>query len=156
MATVIIEEITKTEKAGLFTICFEGDAATEFEKFMNKFKEDAERKDDLSIILTAINKMLTASGFLERYFRYEGKMSDRVVALPIEQWRDVLVNDFERSMFALHPEIESIKEQLYADGAIYASMTGSGSAFFGIFDSEEKAAKACDNSQCTFRCVVRG
>ena len=67
MATVIIEEITKTEKAGLFTICFEGDAATEFEKFMNKFKEDAERKDDLSIILTAINKMLTASGFLERY-----------------------------------------------------------------------------------------
>ena len=84
MATVIIEEITKTEKAGLFTICFEGDAATEFEKFMNKFKEDAERKDDLSIILTAINKMLTASGFLERYFRYEGKMSDRVVALPIE------------------------------------------------------------------------
>jgi 4-diphosphocytidyl-2-C-methyl-D-erythritol kinase len=84
------------------------------------------------------------------------KSVNEIVALPIEQWRDVLVNDFERSMFALHPEIESIKEQLYADGAIYASMTGSGSAFFGIFDSEEKAAKACDNSQCTFRCVVRG
>ena len=84
------------------------------------------------------------------------KSVNEIVALPIEQWRDVLVNDFERSMFALHPEIESIKEQLYADGAIYASMTGSGSAFFGIFDSEEKAAKACDNSQCAFRCVVRG
>ena len=83
MTKVKIEEVQKTDIAGLFTICFEGDDATEFQKF----KEDATRKEDLSVILTAINRMLTASGFLERYFRPEGKMGDHVVALPIERTR---------------------------------------------------------------------
>lgn len=85
MTRVYIEEVQKTDIAGLFTICFEGDAATEFQKFIEKFKEDASRKEELSVILTAINRMLTASGFLERYFRTEGKMGDHVVALPIER-----------------------------------------------------------------------
>ena len=84
---VKIEEVQKTDIAGLFTICFEGDDATEFQKFIEKFKEDATRKEDLSVILTAINRMLTASGFLERYFRPESKMGDHVVALPIERTR---------------------------------------------------------------------
>ena len=87
MTKVKIEEVQKTDIAGLFTICFEGDDATEFQKFIEKFKEDATRKEDLSVILTAINRMLTASGFLERYFRPEGKMGDHVVALPIERIR---------------------------------------------------------------------
>ena len=87
MTKVKIEEVQKTDIAGLFTICFEGDDATGFQKFIEKFKEDATRKEDLSVILTAINRMLTASGFLERYFRPEGKMGDHVVALPIERTR---------------------------------------------------------------------
>ena len=85
MTRIHIEEVQKTDIAGLFTICFEGDDATEFQKFIEKFKEDATRKEELSVILTAINRMLTASGFLERYFRPEGKMGDHVVALPIER-----------------------------------------------------------------------
>ena len=85
MTRIHIEEVQKTDIAGLFTICFEGDDATEFQKFIEKFKEDASRKEELSVILTAINRMLTASGFLERYFRPEGKMGDHVVALPIER-----------------------------------------------------------------------
>lgn len=85
MTRIHIEEVQKTDIAGLFTICFEGDDATEFQKFIEKFKEDASRKEELSVILTAINRMLTASGFLERYFRPEGKFGDHVVALPIER-----------------------------------------------------------------------
>ena len=85
MAKVKIQEIEQTENAGLFTICFEGNDESEFEKFIMKFKDDAERKQDLQVILNAIQKMLSASGFLERYFRPEGKMSDHVVALPIER-----------------------------------------------------------------------
>ena len=85
MTRVYIEEVQKTDIAGLFTISFEGDDATEFQKFIEKFKEDATRKEELSVILTAINRMLNASGFLERYFRPEGKMSDHVVALPVER-----------------------------------------------------------------------
>ena len=85
MTRVYIEEVQKTDIAGLFTICYEGDDATEFQKFIEKFKEDATRKEELSVILTAINRMLNASGFLERYFRPEGKMGDHVVALPVER-----------------------------------------------------------------------
>ncbi|MBQ6069581.1 MAG: hypothetical protein IJK84_08770 [Bacteroidales bacterium] len=85
MTRAYIEEVQKTDIAGLFTICFEGDDATEFQKFIEKFKEDATRKEELSVILTAINRMLNASGFLERYFRPEGKMGDHVVALPVER-----------------------------------------------------------------------
>jgi len=56
-----------------------------------------------------------------------------IVALPVETWRGQLVNDFEQSVFALHPEIGRIKERLYALGATYAAMSGSGSSVFGLF-----------------------
>ena len=56
-----------------------------------------------------------------------------VVSQPVETWRESLVNDFEESVFALHPEIGSIKERLYNMGATYAAMSGSGSALFGLF-----------------------
>lgn len=56
-----------------------------------------------------------------------------IVKLPIKKWRHLLVNDFETSVFALHPEIADIKEQLYSLGAHYAAMSGSGSSVFGLF-----------------------
>ena len=56
-----------------------------------------------------------------------------VVMQPVETWRQQLVNDFEQSVFAIHPEIGAVKEQLYEMGALYAAMSGSGSAVFGIF-----------------------
>ena len=55
------------------------------------------------------------------------------VMQPVETWRETLTNDFEESVFALHPEIGAIKEQLYKMGATYAAMSGSGSALFGLF-----------------------
>jgi 4-diphosphocytidyl-2-C-methyl-D-erythritol kinase len=56
-----------------------------------------------------------------------------IVMQPVETWRDRLTNDFERSVFALHPEIAAIKEKLYDLGAVYAAMSGSGSSLFGLF-----------------------
>jgi 4-diphosphocytidyl-2-C-methyl-D-erythritol kinase len=53
---------------------------------------------------------------------------------PIHQWRNILINDFETSVFKKHPVLKSIKESLYNTGAIYASMSGSGSAIYGLFD----------------------
>jgi 4-diphosphocytidyl-2-C-methyl-D-erythritol kinase len=61
-----------------------------------------------------------------------------IVLQPIETWRNELKNDFEQSVFTLHPEIGAIKERLYELGAIYAAMSGSGSAVFGIFHSKIK------------------
>lgn len=56
-----------------------------------------------------------------------------IVRQPIETWKDELVNDFETPIFAMHPELAAIKQSLYDAGAVYAAMSGSGSALFGIF-----------------------
>ena len=56
-----------------------------------------------------------------------------IVMQPVETWKEELVNDFEESVFALHPELTAIKERLYQLGATYAAMSGSGSALFGLF-----------------------
>lgn len=52
---------------------------------------------------------------------------------PVEQWKDCVKNDFETTVFALHPSLAEIKEDLYRQGAVYAAMSGSGSALFGLF-----------------------
>lgn len=64
---------------------------------------------------------------------YPERNCREVVSQAVETWRDGLTNDFEESVFALHPEIGAVKEQLYDMGATYAAMSGSGSALFGLF-----------------------
>ena len=64
---------------------------------------------------------------------YPAKNCRDVVRQPVDTWAAELVNDFEQSVFALHPEIGAIKQQLYDMGAVYAAMSGSGSAVFGLF-----------------------
>jgi 4-diphosphocytidyl-2-C-methyl-D-erythritol kinase len=59
-----------------------------------------------------------------------------IIQQPIETWKDQLINDFEEPVSKAHPEIATIKQQLYDAGAVYASMTGSGSTVFGIFKEE--------------------
>lgn len=56
-----------------------------------------------------------------------------VLQQDVAQWKGLVVNDFEESLFVKIPELQQIKEDLYQEGALYASMSGSGSAFFGIF-----------------------
>lgn len=55
------------------------------------------------------------------------------LARPVEEWQGVLVNDFEETVFAKYPELDAIKRSLYECGAVYASMSGSGSALFALF-----------------------
>ena len=55
------------------------------------------------------------------------------LAKPVEEWKDCLFNDFETTVFDKHPELAAIKRSLYDSGAVYASMSGSGSALFAIY-----------------------
>lgn len=57
-----------------------------------------------------------------------------IVQKPIEMWKESLVNDFETGVFSAYPILEEVKKKMYQEGAVYASMTGSGSTIFGIFD----------------------
>lgn len=57
-----------------------------------------------------------------------------IIQLPVNEWKDLLVNDFENTVFAQFPAIGQVKENMYREGALYASMTGSGSTVYGLFD----------------------
>ena len=57
-----------------------------------------------------------------------------LVRLPVSQWKELVINDFEAHIFKAHPEIEAVKEALYNAGALYACMSGSGASVFGIFE----------------------
>jgi 4-diphosphocytidyl-2-C-methyl-D-erythritol kinase len=59
-----------------------------------------------------------------------------IIQQPVDTWKDRLVNVFEEPVFRAHPEIGAIKEHLYAHGAVYASMSGSGSSVYGLFGSQ--------------------
>lgn len=61
---------------------------------------------------------------------------------PVERWPDLLINDFEQSVFALHPQLANLKKLLYQQGAAYAAMSGSGSALFGLFRDDCAASRA--------------
>lgn len=63
---------------------------------------------------------------------------------PVETWKETISNDFEAAVFSAHPELAGIKEKLYAAGAVYASMSGSGSAFVGIFPKNKVGAISFD------------
>lgn len=66
------------------------------------------------------------------------KSIKEIILQPIQTWKDELKNDFEEPVSKAHPEIASIKQQFYDAGAIYASMTGSGSTVFGVFEKGVK------------------
>ncbi|MDP1811464.1 MAG: 4-(cytidine 5'-diphospho)-2-C-methyl-D-erythritol kinase [Sediminibacterium sp.] len=76
----------------------------------------------------------TANAFKGITPRIPGRSIKTILQQPIETWKEWLTNDFEAGLCKQYPEIEQIKESLYNYGAIYASMTGSGSAVFGIFE----------------------
>ncbi|MDR0823620.1 MAG: 4-(cytidine 5'-diphospho)-2-C-methyl-D-erythritol kinase [Prevotella sp.] len=61
-----------------------------------------------------------------------------IIKRPVAEWKELMVNDFEKSVFSKYPGIEAIKDDLYRRGALYASMSGSGSSVFGIFKEDLK------------------
>lgn len=61
---------------------------------------------------------------------------ERLLQQPLEKWRDSLINDFEAPLFIRYPQLKEIKNSLYEHGAFYASMSGSGSTLYGLFEGE--------------------
>jgi len=86
----------------------------------------------LVIVKPAIH-VSTAAAFtgIKPVFR-ENSIAE-IAIQPFSEWKHILHNDFETTVFDLYPEIEDIKNKLYRQGARYASLTGSGSAVYGIF-----------------------
>ena len=73
----------------------------------------------------------------------------QLLNLPVSQWRGRVVNDFELNIFRLYPQVGRLKVALYEAGALYASMSGSGSAVYGIFDSEPELPRELSRYRLT-------
>lgn len=82
MSEVELLLIDSSDKCTLYTIQFLSDDTNEFDKFITKFRNDAELNPDFQAIMRFVEQIM-ANGALERYFRREGKMKDSVVALPV-------------------------------------------------------------------------
>lgn len=80
----------------------------------------------------------TKEAFANLIFSKQEKSVKDVLNQPMSSWVSDLKNDFESSVFVKYPELDEIKSKLYQEGAIYASMTGSGSTIFAIYESEPK------------------
>lgn len=94
---------------------------------------------DLSGLWLVVVKPDEGVSTAEAYAGVKPKMpADDLCALlrrPVDEWQGSVVNDFEPHIFASHPRIAALKESLLAQGALYASMSGSGSALFGLYGS---------------------
>jgi 4-diphosphocytidyl-2-C-methyl-D-erythritol kinase len=76
---------------------------------------------------------------------------NEMIKAPVEQWKNVLINDFEETVFFEHPEIKTVKEELYSQGAIYASMSGSGSSVYGLFQKNHNLQLSFPSHYFTFQ-----
>ncbi len=79
----------------------------------------------------------TAAAFLGIRPLFRENSIEEIAALPLQEWKRELQNDFEASVFNLYPDIQEIKNSLYRHGAKYAAMSGSGSAVFGLFSEDQ-------------------
>ena len=83
MAKATLKTIEQNDNVGMFSICFDGSEVSEFEKFLNEFKDNATYNKDFNVILLALSKIID-KGALERFFRNEGRMNDNVKAFAID------------------------------------------------------------------------
>lgn len=80
----------------------------------------------------------TGEAFAQAVPRERDTQLSKLVTQPIGSWKEVVFNDFEKSISEKHPEIRKIKDEMYAAGALYAAMTGTGSTVYGIFNEPPK------------------
>lgn len=83
MKKATLKTIESNDLISMYSICFDGSAESEYEKFLNKFKEESTLNKEFQIILLALSKIIER-GALERFFRMEGKMNNDIYALSID------------------------------------------------------------------------
>jgi len=106
--------------------------------------EKGDRFQELQLDLSAYHLVLVMPpvhvSSAEAYSGVQPQASENdlqsAIKLQVKNWKGLIKNDFEKSVFLHHPKILSIKEALYKQGAIYSAMSGSGAAVFGVFDKK--------------------
>lgn len=101
------------------------------------YGEEDEGKYTIKVIVPKDIAVSTAEAYknivTEEASGQEGQDIRDILLQPVEKWKDLLKNNFEKTVFTSHPQLERIKRSLYDSGAVYASMSGSGPALFAIY-----------------------
>ena len=87
----------------------------------------------------------TSDAFAEAEIGTKKDLLLKNISLPITEWKEAVKNDFEKNIFEKYPEIAQIKNELYKNGAVYASMSGSGSAVYALFNEPVDLPKRFKN-----------
>ena len=82
------------------------------------------------------------------------KSVKEIIQQPLTGWKNELINDFETTVFSKYPAIKSIKESLYSKGAVYSSMSGSGSTVYGIFEDHSALASASNSFKSSASVII--
>ena len=94
------------------------------------------------VIVYPNNKISTSAAYANIQLHAPDKSISEIILQPIETWKNELKNDFEELIFKKHQHIKMLKEAFYQSGAVYASMSGSGSAVYGIFNKQPNLESA--------------
>ena len=106
--------------------------------------QKGDKFEEISVSLTSKYLLLvhpkihipTAEAYSNVTPKFPDKAFAELINEPISNWKNSIANDFEASIFSNHNEIEALKNKMYSLGAEYASMSGSGSSVYGIFENE--------------------
>lgn len=99
----------------------------------SQFIDEIGMKYKIEIVIPKI-KISTAEAYAEIIPDASGRgLIQEALSFPVEEWKVRIANDFEKNVFKKHPELQKEKERLYSKGAVYASMSGSGPALYGLF-----------------------
>lgn len=97
---------------------------------------DLSLEDYFMVIVKPDISVSTMDAYSEIVPKQPAMSLKEIVKMPVHEWRNYMHNDFETSLFKKHPAIAAVKENLYDKGAIYASMSGSGTAVYALFEEK--------------------
>lgn len=115
-------------------------------------KINVDLKGKFIVVVRPFIHINTTLAYSDVYISGEKGNLSTQIKLPVGEWKNYLKNDFEQHIFNRHPILSEIKDKLYQSGAVYASMSGSGAAMYGIFNEKPPKIQLGNTNEPMYEC----